>query len=375
MISTPDALARLCDRARAHEAVALDTEFVWERTFRPALGVVQVGLGGDDVHLVDTVALAGADLAPLGELLADPETEVVLHDAIQDLQILARATGHRPRSVFDTQRFGGMVGQTASASLQDAVEWASGVRLDKGATRTNWLRRPLTDEQRRYAEDDVRYSLDVRAALIEEAERRQRQGWFREEMALYEDPALYDEPDPMGAVRRVKLKGAKLDARSRAVLRHVAAWREREADRLNRTRRMVLPDEALIEVAQTRPADPRALGSVLTARQARGYADGLLRAVASGEAAPPERRPRRPRLTREEKDRRQRLVRRVQDLVYGICERGGVDPPLAANKSQIVALVEAGGDAAPEAHPVLQGWRREFVGEAILKFLRAEAAA
>ena len=104
MITSRDDLAAVCTRARQQVAVALDTEFVWERTYYPALGVVQIGLGQDDVHLVDTVALTGDDLAPLAELIADPDTEIVLHDALQDLQILARATGALPRNVFDTQR-------------------------------------------------------------------------------------------------------------------------------------------------------------------------------------------------------------------------------------------------------------------------------
>ncbi|MEL6615141.1 MAG: ribonuclease D, partial [Bacteroidota bacterium] len=242
MIDSPSALADLCSRARQQTAVALDTEFVWERTYVPALGVVQIGLGGDDVHLVDTLALTGDDLSPLGDLLADPDTEVVLHDALQDLQILARATGRLPRNVFDTQRVAGFVGQTATASLQDLVAWACGVTLDKGATRSDWLRRPLSETQVHYAENDVRYSLDVRDRLLDEAEDRQRLDWIDEEMEIYEDSAHFEDADPMEAVSRVKSRGAsKLDGQGRTILRYVAAWREREARRLDRTRRMVLP--------------------------------------------------------------------------------------------------------------------------------------
>ena len=374
MIASRDALAALCDRARQQVAVALDTEFVWERSYYPALGVVQIGLGGDDVHLVDMVALTGDDLAPLGDLIADPDTEIVLHDALQDLQILARATGALPQNVFDTQRVAGMVGQTATASLQDLVEWAVGVRLDKGATRTNWLQRPLSDKQIPYAEDDVRYLLDVRDKLVDEAEARDRIAWIDEEMARYEDPEAYTEADPMDAVDRVKSRGiSRLDGQARAVLRHVSAWREREARRLDRTRRMVLPDDALAEIAGRRPESERDLARTLTDRQSRRYAEGLLQAVRDGEAADPEPRPRRGRPGPDE-DRRQAQLNVLQGLVAGQCTLNDVDPQLVATKSQLGALVEAGADAEPDAHPVLAGWRRQFIGDDLLAFLRGEGA-
>ena len=374
MISTPDKLAALCHRARQQVAVALDTEFVWERTYYPALGLVQIGLAEDDVHLVDTLALTGDDLAPLAELLEDPDTEIVLHDALQDLQIMSRATGAMPRNVVDTQRVAGMVGLTATASLQDLVKWGTGVHLDKGATRSNWLRRPLSDEQVSYALDDVRYLLDVRDKLVDEAEARGRIAWIDEEMARYESAADYGESDPMDAVDRVKSRGiGKLDGRARAVLRHVSAWREREARRLNRTRRMVLPDDTLAEIASRQPESERELGRILTDRQSQRFASDILNAVREGQSASPEPRKRRGRPGPDE-DRRQAQLSVLQGLVAGQCTLGEVDPQLAATKSQLTALVHAGADANPAEHPVLAGWRGAFVGEALLAFLRGEGA-
>ena len=262
MITTHDDLAALIDRARAQEAVALDTEFVWERTYRPALGLVQIGLGGDDVHLVDAPAIGA--LTALADLLADASVTKVLHDATQDLQILIRAAGGAdalpdgvPINVFDTQRAAGFVGLGASISLQDLTEWSTGVRLDKGETRTNWLQRPLTDKQIVYAENDVRTLLDSAAKLRAEIDARDRSAWVADEMARYETPSLYYDADPMDAVDRLKARGVgSLHAQARTVLRHVAAWRETEARRLDRTRRMVIPDDALVAVAQHAPASP-----------------------------------------------------------------------------------------------------------------------
>ncbi len=371
LIDTPDALRRLCDRARTHDAVALDTEFVWERSYYPALGLVQVGLGGDDVHLIDTVALEG-QLGPLGEVLADPDTVVVLHDATQDLQILARATGARPAMAYDTQRAAGFVGQTATASLQDLVEWATGVRLDKGQTRSNWLQRPLSDKQAAYAEDDVRYLLDVYDTLREETEARGRTAWVASEMERYDDPALYDEADLGDAVDRLKVRGiGRLSGRQRAVLRAVAAWREGEARRLDRTRRMVLPDDVIAKVAERMPRSEADLRKIkLTDRQLSRYADGLLGAVEAGAEAEPEHVQRRGRPGPDDHRRAARLLI-AQGFVAGRCEREEVDSLLIATKSDLTELVEEGPDAVRAALP---GWRYEFAGRDLEALLRGDLA-
>ncbi|MEM0963084.1 MAG: ribonuclease D [Bacteroidota bacterium] len=370
LLDTDDALATLCHRARQLDAVALDTEFVWERTYYPALGLVQVGLG-DEVALIDTVALEGR-LAPLGHLLADAEVTKVLHDAVQDLQILARATGHAPTNVFDTQRAAGLVGLSATTSLQDLVEWATGRRLDKGETRSNWLARPLTDSQARYAGDDVRYLLDVLDALQRAAGERDRRPWVASEMERYDDASLYDEADPLDAVSRIKARGlGRLSGRQRAVLRSLAAWREREARALDRTRRMVLPDEVLVKVAERSPTSEADLGRLkLTDRQMHRYGAGLLDAVREGMDSPAEPVVRRGRPGPEDHRRAARLLV-AQGFVAGRCERGDVDPVLVATKAQLSDLVDAGPDAVRDAMP---GWRYEFAGHDLEALLRGGLA-
>lgn len=370
LLDTPDALADLCDRARQRDAVALDTEFVWERTYFPALGLVQMGLG-DEIALIDTVALDG-QLGPLGDLLADPSVVKVLHDATQDLQILARATGAQPVHAFDTQRAAGFVGLTATTSLQDLIEWAVGLRLDKGETRSNWLKRPLTDSQCEYAADDVRYLLDAWRKLRDEAEARDRLAWVDAEMARYDDPDLYTDSDPSDAVDRVKARGlGRLSGRQRAVLRTVAAWRERAARELDRTRRMVLPDEVLVKVAERGPASDEDLRALrLTDRQLQRYGDGLLEAVQDGIDAPAEHAERRGRPGPDDFRRSARLLV-AQAFVAGRCEREGIDPILVATKSQLTDLVDAGPEAVAEALP---GWRYEFAGRDLEALLRGDLA-
>ncbi len=369
MIDTPDALDALVDRCLAAEVVMLDTEFVWERTFVPALGVVQVGLGPDDVHVIDAAAL---DLAPLGRVLDDPGTQVVLHDATQDLQILARATGARPRNVFDTQRVAGLVGLSGSSSLQDLVEWATGIHLENGETRTDWLRRPLSDKQVEYALDDVRYMPAVRDKLLAEAAARGRMDWIAEEMARYEDAALFEPADEMDAVNRLKIAGiGRLSGRARSVLRHLAAWREREARDLDRTRRMVLPDEGILDLAVRAPtSDDDLARTPLTDKQRARFGAGILAAVQAGLDAEPEATERRGRPGPEdERDAARLLV--AQAFLAGRCASEGVDPSLVAPKAVLKDLVDGGAEAVAEA---LTGWRAAFVGDDLASLLRGDLA-
>jgi ribonuclease D len=372
MVSTPDALAALVARAREAEAVALDTEFVWERTYYPRLGVVQLGLGPRDVHLLDAAAL---DLTPLGALLADPAVVKVLHDAPQDLTILRRATGASPATVFDTQRAAGFVGLPATLSLQDLVAETAGVTLHKGATRSNWLRRPLSDEQVAYAEDDVRYLLDARRGLLDRAAARGRQAWVEEEMRRYDAPARYEAAEPEDQLDRVKGRGlGALSPLQRAVLRELAAWREREARRRDLPRRRVLDDEVLVETARQLPERIEALKVPGAPEKVlRRHADDLLAAVRRGRAVPPEDRPRRPARP-EDEDRLQAATTFLQAFVAGRCAREGVDPALVVTKADLRALALTGATADPAAHEVLRGWRGQFVGAHLLGLLRGEAA-
>ena len=368
VIDTAAALEELIDHALANEAVALDTEFVWERTYYPALGLVQLGWSEEDVFLIDTPAID--DLSALGRLLATPDTVKILHDATQDLQILARETGATPVNIFDTQRAAGFIGQTASSSLQDLVQWATGVRLEKGETRTDWLRRPLSDKQLDYAEDDVRYLPALRERLLEEARQLDRTEWMAREMERYDDVSLYEEADPSDAVDRVKARGiGRLNGVQRAVLRAVSAWRERKARDLDRTRRMVLPDDALADVALRRPKSDADLAKMkFTDRQLAAYGADLLVAVEEGEAAGPETVERRGRPTVDDERRAARLLV-AQALVAGVCVTSDIDPALVATKSELRELVDGARDL-----PVLDGWRREFLGEDLLRLLDGSLA-
>ncbi len=367
MIQTPEALRDLVARARRERCVALDTEFVWERTYYANLGVVQLGWSRTDVHLIDATLL---DLAPLGELLADPAVEKVLHDAPQDLMILARATGADPVRVFDTRLAAGFAGLSSTLSLRRLLIETVGVDLPKTESRSDWLRRPLTDAQTAYALDDVRYLCEAADEILRRVHKSGREAWLREELATLDDATRYQDRDPEEVFERVK--GARgLRQRERSVLRSLAAWREEEARRRNLPRTHVVSDEALVLVAQRRPRtadDAEALKGV-----PRRYADSLAAAVEDGL----ERARTDPPHTPPPPDEDETLSARVDLLLAYLKGRGlaeGVDPALVASRSDITALAQAGTAAPDAAHDMLQGWRRAFIGDDLLALLGGSLA-
>jgi ribonuclease D len=248
-----------------------------------------------------------------------------------------------------------------------------GVEIGKGEQRTDWLRRPLSPAQVVYARADVRHLPEVRLRLLDRAHVRGRAAWIAEEMGRYDDPALYTEVEPREQYERVKV-GTKLSAEQRAVLRELAAWREEEARRADRPRRTVVPDDALAEVARRMPADRSALVRIgLPEGLLRRHADELLDAVARGRAVPAGERPYRPPPGPDE----ERLAVRtqlLQALLAGRGARQGVDPGLVASKADLRALVEEGPQGNPDAHPLLRGWRRAFIGYDLLALLDGRAS-
>lgn len=366
MIDTPEALQHLVARALEAEAVALDTEFVWERTYYPRLGVVQLSLGSDDSHLIDAVALD--DLAALGPLLEAHDVVKILHDAQQDLVILRRATGAFPQNIFDTRRAAGFVGLSSTLSLGDLVQETTGVYLPKTESRTDWLRRPLSEKQCAYALDDVRYMHAVRADILARAERMDHTAWLLEEMALYDDPALYEDKDPHTQFER--LGGGRLSGPRRAVLREVAAWREQEARRQDRPRGHVVDDKVLKNIARRPPRSQSHLSSVrgLDNRAVQRYGKALWQAIQRGLDTPEDEQPDPPQ-RRPQDDALLAQINLALAYLTGKGLADGIDPALVASRSDVTALITDGADATPEDHALLQGWRGTFMGKDLLDLI------
>lgn len=356
LITETAALAGFCERLARANYIALDTEFIREKTYWPRLCLVQVA-GPGEAAVIDPLA-GGIDLKPLFALLSEPEVLKVLHSARQDIEIFHHLTGEVPHPIFDTQVAAMVCGFGESVAYESLAAKLTGARIDKAVRFTDWSRRPLADNQLRYALDDVIYLRPVYEKLARRLEQSGRAPWLAEEMATLTDPATY-RVEPEEAWRR--LKPRTTNRRTLAILREVAAWREREARRLDLPRPRLLRDEALQEVAASVSRSEsdleriRGLGRALTDKGLRG---GLLGAVKRGlsvpEAACPQPLPR-----RQIDGNLGALVDLLKVLLKANCSANGVAQRLVATAEDLEAI------AAFERPEVLalKGWRHEIFGK------------
>ncbi len=362
LITTADRLDQLTTQLLKTDAVAVDTEFFWERTFYPILGLVQLA-ASDGCWLIDTVRIR--DISALGPLLAAPTITKVLHDAPQDLGILARATGSMPRSIFDTRLAAGFAGFGSTCSLQVLLREALGIELAKAETRSDWLRRPLNASQLRYAADDVLHLIPLRDKLLAGCANDTVRGWLREDLARLDNPAIYSDRDPRLMYLRVK-GGSRLDARQLAVLRELAAWREEEARQRDWPRGHVLPDNLLVNVAQSSPKDGRALAHVpefpnkMPAEVNTRLLAAIARGLALSDDACPEPAANADFATKKAlKPKSDRLLEHIS----AACTAINIDPALVASRADADEYAQRLTDGTASAHPLSQGWRQPFVAD------------
>ena len=356
LIETSAALATLVARLRTEPYVTVDTEFMRERTFWPELCVVQLG-GAEEVAVIDALA-TDLDLAPLGELFADQNVLKVFHAARQDIEICVLRWGAVPTPLFDTQVAGMVAGFGDQAGYDTLVQQLTGGQIDKAHRFSDWSARPLSPAQLAYAAADVTWLRLVYERLRERLEADRRLEWVTQEMAILTDPATY-RTEPEDAWQRLRPRST--NRRFLGMVRALAAWREREAQRINIPRQRVLKDETLLELAATAPDTPEGLARARGIT--RGFAEGrggtaLLEAIAAARDEPEDALP--PALRGPESSERPSpaLVALLKVLLAACCERHHVAPKLVALSDDLDRLA-IGQD---EGLSVLQGWRRTVFG-------------
>lgn len=371
IVRTDEGLAALCEELRAAQRFALDTEFLGERTYVPRLCLVQVATS-TFIALVDTVAVR--NLAALWELIADPTVDKVLHAAREDLR-LAYYGGRRlmPANIFDTQIAAGFVGLPMyPLSYARLTEALMGVKLAKGETRSEWDRRPLTPEQVAYARDDVRYLLPIAERLESVLGRLGRLGWMREEMARFSIADVY-EPDPELAYLRLRGPRSGFTRRPTALLRSVAAWREREAADRDIPVRTLLRDEAVAEIALRSPRRLTDFSRLraFPAGEEVSLGPDILRALDEARALPDDKLPDPLVGANDDETPRERAA---GDVLYALgeslCLSRDISAELVLSKADALALARGRAETA-----LLSGWRNTALGEELRQIIAGEAVA
>lgn len=355
LVTDTAALAALCERLAAEPYVTIDTEFMRERTYYPELCVVQLG-GAQDVAVIDTLA-PGLDLAPLGALLADAGVIKVFHAARQDVEIFLERFGSVPAPLFDTQVAAMVAGFGDQVGYDALVSALTGGQIDKAHRFSDWAARPLSPAQVTYAAADVTYLRQVYERLSEKLARDGRLDWVAEEMAVLALPGTY-RPEPETMWERLRPRTA--NRRMLGLLRAAAAWREREAQRVNIPRQRLLKDESLLEIAATAPTSADALTRVRGI--SRGFAEGksgagLVAALQEAAALPDAALPEAPR-AKDGPRASPALVSLLKVLLAAKCEEHNVAPKLLASSDDLDRLAT---EAEPDI-PALHGWRREMFG-------------
>jgi ribonuclease D len=373
MITTTEALADAVLAAQAAGAVGIDTEFVWERTYYPTLGLVQIGYPDGHCELIDAPEIE--DWSPFATLMADPHTVKILHDAQQDLTILKRACGAYPKNIFDTQRASGFVGLSSTISLSELLKTLMKVRLDKSETRSNWIARPLTAKQEEYAEDDVRYSTRLMDKIMAKAEALGRKQWILDEMLYYENEDLYQEFAPDTEMPRVRGSGS-LTNQQRDIVRSLGAWREVKARDRNLPRGFVLSDDAIIALMKRPPASADAIQPMrgLTERSLERNRARIWEAIERGIAGDLPEMPNGRHRGPSPDDGYEARVDLSLAFIKGSSLASKIDPALIGNRAEITAFVLEADTAVPARHRMLRSWRAEFIGNRLIAFLNGKGS-
>jgi ribonuclease D len=321
-----------------------------------------MALSDEECYLIDPLAIE--DLSPFGELLADQRTIKILHDAPQDLAILYKATSYVPKNIFDTRLAAGFACLPASLSLGNLIEELLDIKLEKSATLTNWLKRPLSEEQINYALDDVRYLRAARIIIINRIIGPEIKAWLQEELELLNNPLNYNGLTEDN--RYKKIRGAKsLDRQGLAVLRELVIRRERIARKINRPRGHVVKDSILIDISKSRPLHLEELYEVtsLTAKVIDRWGSQLVAAVHAGLACPENDHPDLERTVRLNKKNTQ-MLERLHEFIQLKSNVQGIDPTLIGNSSELKRLVKIlSKSSKSEMVRQMDGWRNTFLND------------
>ena len=368
LITTTDALEKLCERLAQSDFVTVDTEFMRENTYWPELCLVQIG-NTEEAAAIDPLA-DGIDLTALWDLMCDNEDVLkVFHAGGQDVEIVYNFTGKTPHPIFDTQIAMMAISQSEQIGYANLVESWLGLTIDKGARFTDWSRRPLTDRQIEYAIGDVTHLAEIFPKILDKLIATGRGGWLDAEMDRLADPDNYAN-DADEAWKRIRSPGRNAQVLGR--LKALAAWREGEAQHKNIPRGRIMRDETLADIASHPPkkqADLTKVRGLSNAWKDNDIGKRLLKVIDSAEPLPKDEMP--PKMKRGAPlGKEGALVADLLKLLLKIRAREiDVAARLLTKANEMEALAAGVRDL-----PILDGWRYDVFGKDALELVEGRMA-
>jgi ribonuclease D len=369
-IITDRQLIDYCDSISSADAIAFDTEFVSEDSYRPDLCLIQVAAAGH-LAVIDTHAVG--DLVPFWQLLAHEGHETIVHAGREELRFCRHAIGQGPWQLFDVQIAAGLIGLEYPAAYGTLISKLLGTKLNKGETRTDWRRRPLSPRQIEYALQDVIHLEPLRDVLRRKLERLGREAWVESEIAAWQQQVEAAE----SAERWRRVSGISgLSARSLAIVRELWLWREAEAELRDRPARRVLRDDLIIELAKRQTADLKRIRVVrgLERGDLQRHLPKLAACIERAMSLPDQQCPRNVRGASG--PQLNLLVQFITTALGSICRAAQVASSLVGTNQDVRDLVcyhmNIDGAAAEGPPALAHGWRAEVVGKLIERLLEGE---
>ncbi len=364
-IDTPEKLTALCAQIIAEPWVALDTEFLREKTYYPKFCLLQIA-APSWVACVDPLVLA--DLSPLFTVLYNPAIIKVFHACRQDLEIFYQLTGNIPQPIFDTQIAAPLLGIQENPGYAMLVSSFLNINLSKAHTRTDWSIRPLSSEQLEYAADDVIYLCQIYQIMRDKLKALGRFDWLKEDFNLLNNHELYQLP-PEKAWLKIRGKN-KLTGRQLSIIQALSQWREHTAQQEDRPRNWLMRDDLLLELAKLQPVIPAELATIrsMNEKTVQRYGKVLCELITQAKQRPP--------LTQTDKDvaakktPQQEAVLDVLTAVVRIrAEENALNPVILASRKELEKLLYGDEDCL-----LLSGWRYTMAGRELQGLLSGDYA-
>ena len=363
-IDTPAQLAQLCEQIKKESWVALDTEFLREKTYYPKFCLLQIATP-EWVACVDPIALPNLEI--LFDVLYDPAIVKVFHSCRQDLEIFFQSTGKLPSPIFDTQIAAPLLGFQDNPGYAMLVSSLLSINLNKAHTRADWSKRPLTEAELEYAADDVIYLCQIYQIMVKKLTDLGRINWLKHDFAELTNPELY-KVDPDKAWFRIKGKN-KLTGKQLSIIQTLAQWREKTAQAEDRPKSWLLRDELLFDLAKLQPESVQELANVrgINERSVNRYGRELCQLITAAKNRPP--------LPLNEKDRSAKKTQQeeaILDILTALvrirAEENALNPSILATRKDLEELLFNLSDESP----LLHGWRYTMAGKELVGLLKGQ---